>query len=131
LIFLKEEIDKICEMAVLEIYNWWSGMRPGYRGKVITCNKEIYCFQHYILPFRQDEGENYLKKMCVLSDDEFGAVIKFVENEILLKKHENYNLKDAGVEIIVNYNGVSKRIYGGARNNGIYGKTNSFIDKFI
>lgn len=108
----KEELNKIRGNEIIEVNSWWGLRYPGYKGTIVTKNKEIYKYQyyHFIPDELKDKNCNYIQKIKDLTDDEYKKVIMFIEDEIEKKEFTNKIIYDAGYDVIINYNGINKRI---------------------
>ncbi len=123
----KEKLDKIRDIATIEVYSWWGHRNPGIAGTIITKNKEMYSY-HYCKDIPEGlkvEDVHYILKNRELSSDEYNKVIKFIEDEIINKEFHDRMIRDVGYHVIVNYNGIVKKI----RNNKGFDDDPKIYDK--
>ena len=123
----KERLGKIRENTIIAIDEWWGHKYPGYKGIIVTNNKEVYKYQYYhIIPEElKRTNSNYIVKIKDLDDNEYQKIIMFIENEIANKQFVDQMIFDAGFDILINYNGINKKI----KNNKGFGNNFEIYDK--
>lgn len=134
--FSKEHLGEIRKKAILECYNWWGLKYPGFSGIILTEDNEMYSYSYYerIPEELKDKNINYIVKNKELNTKDYKKVKKFIENEILTHQFDNVVMRDAGYDVILNYNGVKMTI---ANNKGldnqllIYDKTQKFMQNIL
>ncbi len=118
-------LNEIRNDMVLEVSNWWGHEFAGYGGKIITNKREVYGYSFHFRTPDGEENKNSLEKIKDLSDEEYNRIIKFIEDEIANKEFEDNQIFDAGFDVVVNYNGINKKI----RNNKGFGDNFGLYDK--
>lgn len=134
--FSKEQLEEIRKKSILECYNWWGLKYPGFSGTIITENNEMYSYSFYerVPQELKDKNTNYIVKNKILTSRDYKKVKKFIENEILNHQFDNIIMRDAGYDVIINYNGVKMSI---SNNKGIdnqmliYDKAQKFMQNIL
>ena len=130
---MREEIAKLTKEAVLKVSNW--GML-GFSGYVITNKKELYFYQYYEhMPKGYTEEElNFVIKKKDLTSEEFTAVTDFIKTEVFGKEFEDKMIFDAGFDVFVCLDGISKNIKndkGFDDKEGLYDKAEALVKSLI
>ncbi len=53
-----DKLDEIREKSIIEVSEWWGLRNAGYRGTIITEDKDIYIYQYYNNIPKELEGKN-------------------------------------------------------------------------
>ncbi len=130
---MKEELKKLNKKAVLKVSSWGT---LGFSGTIITNDKGLYVYQYYNhIPKDFSENEiNFIVRKKDLSDEEFKTVTAFIKKEVIGKEFEEEMIFDAGFDVYVCLDGITKDI----KNNkgfddekGLYDKAEEFVKSLI
>ena len=134
---MNEELEKLKENALLHVSSWWGLKYPGYKGAIITADKELYVYLFYNKKVPEEfKGEkvNYITKKRNLTDREFKKIKKFIDKEIMSKDYPIGKMRDIAYDVEVNYNGINKLVVnnkGDEDDVGLYDKAEKLINKLI
>ena len=131
-----DKLDEIREKSIIEVSEWWGLQNAGYRGIIITEDKDIYEYQYYNNIPKELEGKNvnFISKNKSLNENGFSKITKFIEDEVINNEFKDEMIFDAGFDVTINYLGVRKKI---KNNKGfkddmkIYDKAKKLIDELL
>ena len=123
-------LEKIRENAIIEVNQCWGLSNPGCKGIILTNTKNLYIYQYYnnIPKELEDTNVNFISKKRDIEEHEFKKIINFIEKKIINKDFDFEMIFDAGFEVIVNYNGVTKEI---KNNRKIYDKAKELMTSLL
>ena len=105
-----KEDDKLEEQLEKTIlgYTYWNGLHvPCHGGLLITLDKKIYSYTYYQY---YNDGDSGIQETKELTDEEYHKVITFIKDNIIKKEFDYQPTTDVTRTIIVNYEGVRRKI---------------------
>ena len=101
---LNNEEDKYVRNSLLA-YTFFNGLyKPCRGGIVVTQDRELYDYTFYS---KEEDGQSFFKKVKDISDEEYKAIIKFINKEIKGKSFNYLFRTDGGNAIIVKHDDIN------------------------
>ncbi|MBQ8156590.1 hypothetical protein IJ101_02275 [Candidatus Saccharibacteria bacterium] len=119
------------ESSILEA-SYWSGLHGGNNGGiVVTKNKAIYIYERYgLFPNGADSSDyTFIKRKKGLTEEEFNKITDFIKTNLIDKEYADAMTRDAGHVLIVDYDGIHKKINCDFSEGNIFDVTRELVRK--